>query len=94
MESFVHARKWSFPLTKVFKQPKGLNLSENLHKFSFSGIREMSEKNQMKLKEKIYNAYGSSWKDEEIDSKTNAIKDSVQICCQNADLVSLGYVCL
>jgi hypothetical protein len=48
----------------------------------------MSEKHQAKLKDKIFEAYGKAWKEEEIDSKTDAIKDNVKICCQNADLVS------
>lgn len=48
----------------------------------------MTEKHQNKLRDKIFDAYGKSWKEEEIDQKTEAIKESVQICCQYADLVS------
>lgn len=47
----------------------------------------MKEKPELKLMDKIYNAYGKNWKDEEIEEKTIAIKESVQICCQNPDLV-------
>ncbi|XP_060575124.1 transient receptor potential cation channel subfamily M member-like 2 isoform X2 [Ruditapes philippinarum] len=56
-------------------------------KTTSAGVREMSEKHQAKLKDKIFEAYGKAWKEEEIDSKTDAIKDNVKICCQNADLM-------
>ncbi|XP_045189390.2 transient receptor potential cation channel subfamily M member-like 2 isoform X2 [Mercenaria mercenaria] len=51
------------------------------------GVREMSEKHQSKLKDKIIEAYGKAWKEEEIEDKVNPIKESVKICCQNADLM-------
>ena len=51
----------------------------------------MKEKHETKLRDKIYEAYGKSWKEEEIDKKTNDITSSVKFCCQNADLVSIRY---
>ena len=71
---------------KVFYN--GTALYEN---FGFSGWREMKEKHETKLRDKIYEAYGKSWKEEEIDKKTNDITSSVKFCCQNADLVSITY---
>lgn len=49
----------------------------------------MREKHELKLMDKIYEAYGKNWKEEEINDKTNAIKEKVQFCCQNSDLVSV-----
>ena len=48
----------------------------------------MKEKHETKLREKIFDAYGKSWKEAEIDEKTDVIASSVKFCCQNADLVS------
>ena len=48
----------------------------------------MKEKHETKLREKIFDAYGKSWKDEDIEKKTDDIASSVKFCCQNADLVS------
>ena len=84
-----------FSLKNVIKDKWELNklLSQHfIQNLTFSGLREMSEKHQAKLKDKIYEAYGKAWKEEEIDTKTEAIKDKVKICCQNADLVSKIYV--
>ena len=56
------------------------------------GWREMKEKHETKLREKIYEAYGKSWKDEEVEGKTDSIASSVKFCCRNADLVSLTHI--
>ena len=48
----------------------------------------MKEKHELKLMDKIFEAYGKNWKEEEIEKKTNDIKDSVQICCQDPEMVS------
>ena len=49
----------------------------------------MKEKHELKLMDKIFEAYGKNWKEEEIEKKTNDIKDSVQICCQDPEMVIL-----
>ena len=54
----------------------------------FRGQRIMKEKHELKLMDKIFEAYGKNWKEEEIEKKTNDIKDSVQICCQDPEMVS------
>ena len=47
----------------------------------------MKEKHELKLMDKIFEAYGKNWKEEEIEKKTNDIKDSVQICCRDPEMV-------
>lgn len=56
------------------------------------GVRTMKEKHELKLMDKIYEAYGKNWKEEEIQKKTNDIKESVQVCCQNSDLLTVFYM--
>ncbi|KAL4232041.1 hypothetical protein ACF0H5_009619 [Mactra antiquata] len=56
------------------------------------GVRSMKEKHELKLMDKIYEAYGKSWKDEEVQKKTMDIKDSVTICCQNSDLLTVFHM--
>ena len=48
----------------------------------------MKEKHELKLMDKIFDAYGKNWKEEEIQKKTNDIIDSVQICCQDPQMVN------
>lgn len=61
-------------------------------KTSSGGVRRMKEKHELKLMDKIFDAYGEKWKEEEIEEKTNAIKESVQICCQNPDLLTVFHM--
>ncbi|XP_060576682.1 transient receptor potential cation channel subfamily M member-like 2 [Ruditapes philippinarum] len=61
-------------------------------KTSSGGIRSMKEKHELKLMDKIFDAYGKNWKDEEIQKKTIDIKESVQICCQNSDLLTVFHM--
>ncbi|WAR22251.1 TMP2L-like protein [Mya arenaria] len=58
-------------------------------KTSSSGEREMSDKHLKKLREKIIDAYGKAWKAMEKETKFTGIKDSVQICCKNPDLMTV-----
>ncbi|XP_052773611.1 transient receptor potential cation channel subfamily M member-like 2 [Mya arenaria] len=58
-------------------------------KTSSSGEREMSDKHLKKLREKIIDAYGKAWKAMEKETKFTNIKDSVQICCKNPDLMTV-----
>jgi len=50
----------------------------------------MKEKHELKLMDKIYDAYGKKWEESEINSRTNKIKEKVQFCCENSDLVSIS----
>ena len=51
----------------------------------------MKEKHELKLMDKIFDAYGKNWKDEAIQKKTNDIIDSVQICCQDPQMVNTQW---
>ena len=56
--------------------------------FHSSTNRDMSEKHVSKLCEKILDAYGKGWKEEDRETKCTEVLDSIIICCQNSDLVS------
>ncbi|XP_052269751.1 transient receptor potential cation channel subfamily M member 3-like isoform X2 [Dreissena polymorpha] len=54
-----------------------------------SGAREISEKHLVKLREKIVAAYAKSWKEAEVQERTDSTLESVQKCCKNPDLLTV-----
>lgn len=55
--------------------------------FFFNSKGELKSKHEVKLKEKIFDAYGERWKDDEIDKNINKHLHNVKKCMEHRDLV-------
>ena len=59
----------------------------SLYIFFFNSKGELKSKHEVKLKEKIFDAYGERWKDDEIDKNINKHLHNVKKCMEHRDLV-------